>query len=315
VNLAGLKIAMRTLFVANLNQSFDMKQPLAKPVAVFFVPVLLLGLTACAPKEKISWADDKEAILQSLKSSSESQKLSNSSLAMLNQRVVSLEKLVAEQGASVKALETAMNEQKVRRAHWKKTQKQRKKSEPQIQPLPKKVVKVAVKKKVKDPEIKAKTLSLVKKLKKIEADIQQASVATSRDAALSHKTKEKDLYTASYLSLKSGRYDEAIASFQDLLHSFPKGEYVDQSYYWLGESFLSKGKLDDAIQSFTALIKGYPKSAKYQPGLLRLASAYQGKGRMDDAKVILQRLIDEYPESRSADRARETLVKMSANPT
>ncbi|MDQ6973317.1 MAG: tol-pal system protein YbgF [Mariprofundaceae bacterium] len=285
-------------------------------MVVFFIPFVCLFLSSCAPKEKISWADDKDLVLQSLDNVSQSQRLSQSNMNLLNQRMSKLERSVAEQASTVASLKATLKQQKMKQIQWQMMQEQEKNRNKQKQEhdfLLKKQA-VAIKKSVKKIPAPVTaplpTVSLAKKLKKIEKDIQEVSAVATRDVAMSKKTKEKDLYTAAYLSLKSGRYDEAILSFQDLLHQFPKGELVDQAYYWLGESFLSKGDMDQAIESFSTLIQAYPKSAKYQPALLKLAMAYKEKSRLGDAKAVLQRLIDEYPDSRSADRARKQLTSI-----
>ncbi|MDQ6994925.1 MAG: tol-pal system protein YbgF [Mariprofundaceae bacterium] len=285
------------------------QQPSGFPMVVFFVPFVCLSLSACAPKEKVSWSDDKDLILQSLDNISQSQKLSQSNISLLNQRMLKLERTVFKQESTVASLEATLKQQKMKQIQWQMVQEQKKNKNKHD--LASKKTSASIKKVpvVVSPSIP--TISLAKKLKKIEKDIQKVSEVATRDGVMSKKTKEKDLYTAAYLSLKSGRYDEAILSFTDLLQQFPKGELVDQAYYWLGESFLSKGNMDQAIKSFSTLIQTYPKSAKYQPSFIKLAMAYKEKGRIGDAKAVLQRVIDEYPDSRSADHARIQLASLN----
>jgi len=303
---------MRTLLVVKLFQRLVGQQPLGFPVAVFFVPFLLLCLSACAPKEKILWTNDKDLVLQTLDNVSQSQRLSQSNMDLLNKRMLKLERVLAEQKASVASLSATLKQQRRKQNQWRIVQEKDKKNQRDLLAKRQVTVKKVVKVPVVVPIVKPESISLAKKLKKIEKDIQKVSDVATRDTVMSKKIKEKDLYTAAYLSLKSGRYDEAILSFQDLLNQFPKGELVDQAYYWLGESFLSKGDLEHAIHAFLTLSQSYPNSAKYQPGLLKLGIAYQQKGRIGDAKAVFQRLIDEYPESRSSDRARTQLTSMNA---
>lgn len=306
---------MRTLLVAKLFQRLLGQQPSGFPMAVFFVPCMCLMLSACAPKEKISWASDKDLVLQSLDNVSQSQHLFQDNLDLLNQRMLKLERSLAKQDAKLESLTATVKRQKMKQIQWQMIQEQQQEKDKKIQHD-------LLKKSQKPPKKSSKTtlaatavvtpptISLEKKIKKIEKDIQQVSNVATRDIVLSKKSKEKDLYTSAYLSLKSGRYDEAILSFQDLLQQFPQGELVDQAYYWLGESFLSKGDFAHAAQAFSTLVQQYPKSAKYQPGLLKLGIAYQQSDRSGDAIAVFQRLIDEYPESRSSDRARKRLTSI-----
>ncbi|MDQ6990862.1 MAG: tol-pal system protein YbgF [Mariprofundaceae bacterium] len=286
---------------------FSGQQPSGFPMVVFFVPFVCLSLSACAPKEKISWSGDKDLILQSLDNVSQSQNLSQSNMTLLNQRMLKLERTVSKQESTVASLKATLKQEKMKQFQWQIVQEQENNKNKHDVSLKKSIATIT-----KVPVASSvPTISLAKKLKKIEKDIQEVSAVATRDGIISKKTKEKDLYTSAYLSLKSGRYDEAILSFKDLLEQFPKGELIDQAYYWLGESFLSKGNMDQAIKSFSTLIQTYPKSAKYQPSFIKLAMAYKEKGRMGDAKAVLQRLIDEYPDSRSADHARIQLASLN----
>ena len=278
-----------------------MKQPLVFPVAAF---LLCLSVSACAPKKDLTWSQDKGLILQSLDDINQSEKLTKSNMDLLNQRMTHLEQMLAKQEVALGSLKYAVRKQHIKQKKLALEQEQQHNTATQqqeIKPLPKVVA-------VQPP--KPTIPVVVARSKKLEKSIQKVPVVDSRDANLSKKSKEKDLYTAAYLSLKSGRYDEAIASFQDLLQQFPKGELVDQAYYWLGESFLSKGDFAHAIESFSSLVGGYPKSGKYQPALLRLAMAYQETHHMTDAKAVLQRLIQEYPDSRASGKARTRLAAM-----
>jgi len=302
VNLAGLRTVMRTSLLVNRSFKQDMKQPLVFPVAVF---LLCLSVSACAPKKDMAWSQDKGLILQSLDDINQSEKLTKSNMDLLNQRMTRLEHRLAKQELALEALKRSVRKQKMRqkkRALEQKQQRDMQVHQKENNLVPK-VIAVTQPKPKLPMVVGARTLTPKK-------SIQHASVVDARDADLNKKSKEKDLYTAAYLSLKSGRYDEAIVSFKDLLHQFPKGELVDQAYYWLGESFLSKGDFVHAIESFSSLVGAYPKSGKYQPALLRLAMAYQETHHMADAKAVLQRLVQEYPDSRASEKARTRLAAM-----
>ncbi len=125
--------------------------------------------------------------------------------------------------------------------------------------------------------------------------------------------KEKDHYTAAYLALKSGRYDEAIEKFRDLLKSFPKGQYSDQAYYWLGESYLALNNTGRAIGNLEWLVAHYPESTKHAITMLKLGIAYRSQKRFADAKAIWEQLIRKHADSLAAERARKLLTLLEAN--
>jgi len=147
---------------------------------------------------------------------------------------------------------------------------------------------------------------LVKKLDKIAKSISKPVVASP----VQHGEAEKNHYTAAYLALKSGRYKEATRSFRSLLKMFPKGEYVDQAWYWLGESYYAQHSLKQAIHAFETIARHYPKSAKHAAALLKLGLAYQDVSRIRDARVTLQRLVREHSDSAAAEQARSQLRLM-----
>jgi len=147
---------------------------------------------------------------------------------------------------------------------------------------------------------------LVKKLDKIAKSISKPVVASP----VQRGEEEKNHYTAAYLALKSGRYEEATQGFRSLLKTFPKGEYADQAWYWLGESYYAQHSLKQAIHAFETVARRYPKSAKYAAALLKLGLAYQDASRMRNARAMLQRLVQEHPDSAAAEQARSQLRLM-----
>jgi len=148
---------------------------------------------------------------------------------------------------------------------------------------------------------------LVRKIDKIAKTISKPVISLPSQVG----EEEKNSYTAAYLALKSGRYDKATQGFQHLLKKFPKGEYADQAWYWLGESYYAQHNIKQTIHAFETVAKHYPKSAKHAAALLKLGLAYQDAARVKNAKDTLQRLIREHPDSAAAEQARRQLQNMS----
>jgi len=279
---------MRTLLVVKPLQMLNIKQPSVSPMAVFLVPMclLLLGLSGCAGKEASAWQNDKDFVFHSLEHTNDMQTQLHQNLELSDKRLLVLEKTVAKQQADISAMIATIKAQNVE-----------------------KHAKLKAKKKVVSKKENARKTSLTKKIDKINSDIQQTVIQSKPD----YKPAEKNDYTAAYLALKSGRYDEAIDLFQTFLNVYQSGEYADQAYYWLGESLLAKGEFLPAVEAFNALIQSYPKSSKYQAGLLKLGIAYQQAKRLGDAKAVLQRLINEDPDSKAAEHARSRLSALKIN--
>ena len=279
---------MRTLLAVKPLQVSNVKQPSVSPMAVFFVPMclLLVGLSGCAVKEGSAWQADKDFVFHSLEHTNDMQTQLHQNLELSDKRLLALEKTVAKQQADISAMMATIKAQKIE-----------------------KHARLKAKKKVTSKKEKVRKAILTKKIDKLNSDIQQVVIQSKTD----YKPAEKNDYTAAYLALKSGRYDEAIGLFQTFLNVYPSGEYADQAYYWLGESLLAKGDFLPAVEAFNTLTQTYAKSSKYQAGLLKLGIAYQQANRLGDAKAVLQRLINEDPDSKAAEHARSRLSALKIN--
>ncbi|MDX8403693.1 MAG: tol-pal system protein YbgF, partial [Mariprofundaceae bacterium] len=245
------------------------------PVAALF---MLLAFSGCVEKDVDVWEQDKPIILESIQQTQTDHSAVNAKMEAMEARVFELEKSVKKQEAENIAL--AANLKSLRR---KKTRKK------------------------PSAKVSKKDQKLVTKLNKIESNIHSPTIKGVPVIQPSAKSIEKNSYTAAYLALKSGRYEEAAIGFKSLLNDYPQGEYADQAYFWLGESYLAQHKTEEAITALKKIASDYPDSAKHPAALLRLASAYQESGHRGDAKAALQRLIKQHPESNAAEQARTQL--------
>jgi tol-pal system protein YbgF len=255
------------------------KRPSVFPVAALFV---LLAFSGCVPKGGASWQNDKAIVVESIQKSQESNASLQEKVATLEARVIELEKSIKEQEAENKALAA--------------TVKAARRSNPRIT----------------STKVSTKGQKLARKLEKIESSIRSATTKGTNAIQPSDKSIEKNSYTAAYLALKSGRYEEASLGFKTLLHEHPKGEYADQAWFWLAESYFAQRKFKESIDAFNKVATGYPDSAKHPAALLKLAAAYKELGRRGDAKAALQRLIQQHPESNAAEQARADIKKLDA---
>ncbi len=137
---------------------------------------------------------------------------------------------------------------------------------------------------------------------------QPAAAPAAPDAAtLARKEAEKNAYTAAWLALKGGRFDEARQGFSALLRDYPEGEYADQAWYWLGESQIARKDQKAAEHAFRMVVEHYPKSVKRAAARLRLGDLARKAGKADLARERYERLLKEYPDSPAASQARQAL--------
>ncbi|MDX8412229.1 MAG: tol-pal system protein YbgF, partial [Mariprofundaceae bacterium] len=135
----------------------------------------------------------------------------------------------------------------------------------------------------------------------------RAASAAATVVATANGNEEENAYTAAYLELKSGRYDEAIASFKKFLDVYPKGNFSDQAYFWLGEGHLAQKRYNDAIDSFKMLVTTFPGSPKLPATLLKLGLAYENNGQGKEAIKAYHQLLRDHADSDSVVSAQKRL--------
>ncbi|MDQ7002227.1 MAG: tol-pal system protein YbgF [Ghiorsea sp.] len=255
------------------------------------VALSLVLLTGCmAEKQPDAWLADKNLVIQSLQDAHMNNAKLKKNVELLDQRVITLESKQARQGSKITALEATL----AKKEKVKQQAKKKKKIKKQSKILNDKLDKLSAK---LNPALIKPTVVKPTVIKPLEAN---AAVLT-----------EKNAYTAAYLALKSGRYDESSYGFSAVIQAHPEGVYTDQAYYWLGESLIAQHRDKEAIDAFKLVANKYKKSPKHAASLLKLAAVYQTLSRPKNARSALERVIKEHPDSRSAERARIQLDNLA----
>ena len=277
---AGHRTDMR-ISLSDKSLRYEVKRPPAFPVAVALVSCL--GLSACAGKQPNAWQQDKQIVVTSIKHLQAEQQSMKDAIARLQKRTVDLENTQTTQTSMLDAQHTSIRQLQTSTMH---------------------LGAMAAKSKKSSRITKQK---LVKKIDKIAKTISKPVISLPSQV----KEEEKNSYTAAYLALKSGRYDKAAEGFRHLLKKFPKGEYADQAWYWLGESYYAQHNIKQTIHAFETVVRHYPKSPKHAAALLKLGLVYQDAARTKNATSTWQRLIREHPDSAAAEQARRQLKNIS----
>lgn len=137
----------------------------------------------------------------------------------------------------------------------------------------------------------------------------QASTPRAGQDAEAGKAGEA-AYLAARNQILSGDQAAAIKAFNAYLTDYPKGKYVPDTHYWLGEMYRAEGSsasLDKAAKEFALLADTYPDSPKAPTALYKLAEVQSKQGKLPATKVSLNRLIKQFPNSDEASLARQML--------
>jgi len=119
--------------------------------------------------------------------------------------------------------------------------------------------------------------------------------------------EEETAYLKAFDSLKAGKYDTAIAGFRGMLEKWPQGNFSDNAWYWMGESYYVKQQYKAALDSFTALVERFPASPKVPDALFKAGLSEWSLKETTAAKASWQRVVKDYSSSNAAGLARQRL--------
>jgi tol-pal system protein YbgF len=117
-------------------------------------------------------------------------------------------------------------------------------------------------------------------------------------------------YESGYDLFKTGKYKEAISSFNSFLRSYPESSFAASAHYWIGNSFYALREFKNAVAAQEALIKTYPDSPKVPDAMLNIASSQLELNKKDAARTTLESVIVRYPGSDAADKAKRRLISI-----
>lgn len=117
-------------------------------------------------------------------------------------------------------------------------------------------------------------------------------------------------YGAAFNSLKAGKYQDAVAQFNNFLVTYPDSPRADSAQYWLGEAYYVNRQFDQAINEYQKLVAAYPSSQKVSQAMLKIGFCQQELGQTEQARATLQEVLQRYPGTTSARMAEDRLQRM-----
>lgn len=117
-------------------------------------------------------------------------------------------------------------------------------------------------------------------------------------------------YESGYDLFKTGKYKEAISSFNSFLRTYPESSFAASAHYWIGNSFYALREFKNAVAAQETLIKTYPDSPKVPDAMLNIASSQLELNKKDAARTTLESVIVKYPGSDAADKAKRRLASI-----
>ena len=95
-----------------------------------------------------------------------------------------------------------------------------------------------------------------------------------------------DLYYA------QGKFDEALARYQEIFTKYPNGKYGENANYWYLNSLVSLGKFDEFEKEKDKFLKKYPKSNMRESVYILAGQLYERKGEKQNSLATYEKLYD-----------------------
>ena len=120
---------------------------------------------------------------------------------------------------------------------------------------------------------------------------------------------EVELYEKAYSSYQQGDFKNARKLFEEYIEKFPKGKWIGQAYFWIGESYFKEKKYEEAILSYQKLIELQGWHPLKPTAMFKQAQAFKALGDIEAYKILLKKVINQYPNSKEAEKAKKLLKK------
>jgi tol-pal system protein YbgF len=126
----------------------------------------------------------------------------------------------------------------------------------------------------------------------------------------SSSAEEEAIYLKSFDQLRAGKFDAAISGFHSMLSQFPQGNYADNAWFWMGQSYHVKGDDGSALKCYQSLLQQFPASPKVPEALVNSGVIYQSQHQNAQARDAFQKVLKQYPTSGAATQARTRLAQL-----
>ena len=120
---------------------------------------------------------------------------------------------------------------------------------------------------------------------------QSAAAAVAGSVTL----EEQEAYEQAFELLKQSRYEDAVASFQQFVDTWPNSQLADDAYYWMSEARYVNREFEYALSGFRTVVSRYPESQRVPEALLKIGYIQYDIGSYEDAAGTFRDILDRFP--------------------
>lgn len=130
-------------------------------------------------------------------------------------------------------------------------------------------------------------------------------------AAASSSEPGVKTYRAGLAAMKRGNYRSAIVALAQFQHAYPKSVLGEPAEYFSANALYESGKYDQSVLQFNDLVMRYPQGRYASAALLREAQAFEKLNDRIDARLTLQKVISDHPDSPEAASANAMMQSLA----
>ncbi len=127
----------------------------------------------------------------------------------------------------------------------------------------------------------------------------------------------EELYTKGSDAQRAENYDEAIASFQDLIKMYPDSARTPEAAYAIGAIYQNnKHQFPLAIQAYRFLVEKYPGHATAPNAAFLIGFIYNNElKQVDSARLAYEDFLKRYPTNQLVQSVQFELSNLGKDPT
>ncbi len=110
-------------------------------------------------------------------------------------------------------------------------------------------------------------------------------------------------YDKAFKLISARNFPQAKIAFNNYLQQFPKGRFVANTHFWLGEIGMNSKDYSEATTQFQDLISQYPTSSKVPDAKLKIATIHAATGKTEVARKEFAAIQKTYPGTTAAQLA------------
>lgn len=108
---------------------------------------------------------------------------------------------------------------------------------------------------------------------------------------------KKSIYAKGYKLFLEENYSKAILTLEKIVLMYSNDRIIDNSLFWLAESYLKLNKLKDAINHYKLIYRYFPFSEKADYALFKIGYIYFKQKHYTKSDLAFQKILKEYQDS------------------